>query len=401
MATYPLPTLAATVSASGIAAPSYADILASLQASFRSIYGADAYLEPDGQDGQLLAVFATAIHDANTTAIAVYNAFSPATAQGAGLSNIVKINGLARLAASRSSANLLIVGQAGATIINGVVEDGDGNRWTLPPSVVIPATGQTTVTATAQALGDIAAGPGSITRIVTPTRGWQSVTNPLAAVPGAPVETDAALRRRQSISTSLPSLSVLGGIVGAVANLPGVSMLAAYENDGGTTNAIGIPGNSIALVVQGGDAQAIADMIAKKKAPGTGTHGTISKLVTDAQGIPATIKFFPPTQVTVTVSITIKALTGYLSSTGAEMANRVATYIGGLGIGAGDVSGAGKVYLSRVEAVAAMIGSGLEQSFNITGVTLSRGGNPAAADIPIAFNELAVCAPADITVTVA
>ena len=59
-------------------------------------YGSDAVLTPDSQDGQLLAVFAQAIYDNGQALIAIYNSFSPATAQGAGLSSLVKINGLAR-----------------------------------------------------------------------------------------------------------------------------------------------------------------------------------------------------------------------------------------------------------------------------------------------------------------
>ena len=80
MATYPLATLAAQVTSTGISAPSYNDILSSLTASFQGIYGSDAYLGPDSQDGQLLAVVAQAIYDCNQTAIAVYNQFSPQTA---------------------------------------------------------------------------------------------------------------------------------------------------------------------------------------------------------------------------------------------------------------------------------------------------------------------------------
>ena len=58
MPTYPLSTLAATISATGISAPTYDEILTSLQTSFQSIYGSDAYISADSQDGQMLAVFA-------------------------------------------------------------------------------------------------------------------------------------------------------------------------------------------------------------------------------------------------------------------------------------------------------------------------------------------------------
>ena len=128
-----------------------------LQDQYRNIYGADTYLEADSQDGQLLAVFAMAIHDANTAAVQVYNAFSPATASGAALSSNVKINGLARGVATRSSVDLRIVGQGGTTISGGVALDGDRVQWELPASVTIPPAGEITVTALCRKVGAVAA----------------------------------------------------------------------------------------------------------------------------------------------------------------------------------------------------------------------------------------------------
>jgi hypothetical protein len=96
MATFPLATLACTIDENGISAPSYADVLASLQASFQSIYGSDIYIEPDSQDGQWLAVLAQIINDGNQADVTSYNGYSPSYAQGAALSSQVKINGLRR-----------------------------------------------------------------------------------------------------------------------------------------------------------------------------------------------------------------------------------------------------------------------------------------------------------------
>ncbi|WP_457832781.1 baseplate J/gp47 family protein, partial [Staphylococcus aureus] len=85
------------------------------------------------------------------------------------------------------------------------------------------------------AIGAVSAPAGTITTINTPTRGWQSVTNPADAVPGAEVESDAALRSRQKISTAIPSLTVFEGIVGAVAGVSGVTRYRGYENDTNST----------------------------------------------------------------------------------------------------------------------------------------------------------------------
>ena len=88
--------LSAKVTAEGISAPDYQTILSTLISYFQQIYGSDAYLEPDSKDGQMVALMALAIHDANNTAITVYNCFSPATGYGAALTSNVKINGISR-----------------------------------------------------------------------------------------------------------------------------------------------------------------------------------------------------------------------------------------------------------------------------------------------------------------
>ena len=169
----PLSTLAATVGPAGISAPTYADILESLQESFQGIYGSDAYIAPDSQDGQLLALIAAAINDANQMAIKVYQSFSPTYAQGAGLSSLVKINGITRDIPTNSMATGNVVGTPGTIVAGGVVSDANGNLWNVP-TTTIPGGGSISVTVTAQQPGAIVAAAGTINKITTPILGWTS-----------------------------------------------------------------------------------------------------------------------------------------------------------------------------------------------------------------------------------
>jgi uncharacterized phage protein gp47/JayE len=388
-------TTAPTIDASGITAPTYAEVLDYLQDQYRAIYGPDVYLEADSQDGQLLAVFASAINDANAVAVAVYRSFSPATAQGDALSSSVKINGIGRKAASFSTADLLIIGQAGTTITNGIATDTNKNKWTLPTSVTIPPSGEITATGTCVSIGAIAAAAGTITQISTPTRGWQSVTNLSDAAEGAPVEKDAALRQRQAVSTALPSRTVLDGIIGAVSNVAGVTRLAPYENDTAATDSHGLPAHSMSLVVEGGDSTAIANAIAKKKTPGSPTYGTTSIIVQDVYGRPITINYFRPTYDSITSAVTIKALSGYTTAVGDAIKQAVSDYINGVDIGGGE-SGS----VEWADAITAANGVGGGTRFKLTGLTLSGPGGAGAPDVPLAFNHAASCTPAAVTLTV-
>lgn len=394
---YPLPTLAAQITSTGISAPPFSDVLASLTASYQAIYGADAYLDPDSQDGQLLAVFAAAINDANNSAIAVYNSFSPATAVGAGLSSNVKINGLVRRGATGSTVDVTIGGTAGTEITSGIVQSATfGDQWALPGLVIIPPSGTVTVTAMAVNPGPIAAPVGEVTKIVTPTIGWQTVTNPSAAIPGVAQETDAELRERQAVSTALPAQSPMDSIEGRVWNLPGVIDVKGYDNDTGAPDANGIPAHSIALVVVGGDDQAIAQTIYDDKGLGTGTYGTTMVQIVDQNGMPNNIYFSRPVPERIVVNINLTPLIGYLSTIGQAIQQALSDWV------ANEVEIGGTVnHYDLMAASKLPLPNGNTYKIESAQLTLGiYGGALSVNDVQMAWNQEAQLATSDVTIVV-
>ena len=387
-------TTAPTIDENGISVPQYADVLAYLQTQYRAIFGDDVYLGNDSQDGQFLAIVSAAINDSNAAAVAVYNSFSPSTAQGSGLSRNVKINGIARQVPTNSTAIVTITGVVGTTIANGVVSDGT-NRWSLPATVTIPVAGSIDVTATAENEGAITAAAGTITQIATPAYGWQSVTNASAATAGAPVETDAAPRIRQKNSVALPSQTVLSGLVGAVQSVAGVLRVKAYENDTNSTDSDGLPPHSVALMVEGGSSQIIAEAIAYKKTPGAYLYGTTAVSVTDDFGLSQTVRYSVPTAAPVAINLSITAGTGYTATIGDEIKAALVAHVNSLDIGQ-------DVLITRLYVPAQLSGSANASTFMVTALTAAKKpGTPGSSNISIAFNETATLATADITITVA
>jgi uncharacterized phage protein gp47/JayE len=317
----------------GLSLPTFEDVWTWMKSVYRSIYGDDIYIESDSQDGQLIGILSEALHDAYSEIGSAYEAFSPTTAQGVGLSRMVKINGLRRKSASLSSVDLRIVGWAGTVIRNGSAQDTTGQRWLLPAEVIIPAAAEIIVTAVADRLGDVFAAAHTITRINTPQRGWQSVDNPAASTIGAPVETDPQLRVRQSISTSLPAKSAFESLVGAVAEIAGTNRYRGYENETTGPDERGIPQNSVAIVVEGGDVSEIARVIYKKKTPGVITYGTTSEPYVDGAGIAHSIRFSRPVQVPVQVTIPIKPLARYTEAKDLAIRSAVSNWINARPIG--------------------------------------------------------------------
>lgn len=401
-------TLGPTITATGISAPSYATILSTLQSIYQGIFGSDAYLDPDSQDGQLLAIFAQAISDCNTQILAAYANFSPATGRGSALSSMVKINGLARNIPSNSTAPCTIVGVAGTIITNGQAVDTSGNIWILPASITIPPSGSEIVTVTAQNEGAISAGIGEINGINTPTLGWQSITNTAAATPGSPVETDGKLRVRQAASVALPSISVLDGIYAAVANVAGVTAVEPYENATSSTDGNGVPAHAISFVVGGGSATDIANAIMLKKSPGVVTYGSTSVTVNDPNGYPVIINFFVLAYQQIYIDLTIQPLTGYVATTGILIQNALAQFVNSLSPGAAveyfALSGP-----ATLSGDAATVSSGLTQTqldalkatYKVTSMTVGTTSSPTGtSDVAIPFNEGAQTSTSQIVLTV-
>lgn len=354
-------SLTPQITDAGLLVPDYNECLAYWQDVMRSIYGSDINLDPDSQDNQFLAALAQGYSDLYQLAAAVFRSFSPTYAQGSNLSSLVKINGLRRLIATNSQQNVNIGGTVGTTIANGVVSDANSVQWNLPASVVIPNTGTITVTAVCAEKGSITA-VGPLT-IATPTRGWSSAALTGDTVLGQPVEKDSTLRRRQSVSTALPAQTPLAAITANVANVNGVIRLKPYENDTSAADANGVPAHTICMVVEGGDAQAIAQAIFDKKAPGVGTYGTTTETVIDSVGVPHTIDFFNLDVKTLSMLVNVSALTGYVSTTGDSIVASLVQFLNGLAIGESS-------YLSRLFSPANLTGDAATEATGLDQLVL-------------------------------
>lgn len=376
----------------------YPTFLQWVQDQYRGIYGSDIYLGADSMDGQWTAILAQALYDTASLGAGTYNSFSPITAQGVGLSRVVKINGLRRNIPTNSTVTLTIVGVAGTVITNGIAVDTLNQQWALPASVTIPPGGSINVTATAVQIGAIAAAPNTVTGIFTPTLGWQTVNNASAATPGSPVETDSALRQRQAASTSIPAQTVLQATVSALANLPGVTAVRAYENVTDSTDGNGLTPHSVCFIIEGGNITDITNTIGHYKTPGTNTYasGTNAQheTYTDPAGLPVPINFYNPAiPATIDVQITIHPLTSvWDTSFETPIAQAIANMVEGFGIG-------GIILYTQIFAAAynpAPAGGVtiVPGSYNVVSIQIEKnGGGYSSANITLNFNEIPVCDP--------
>lgn len=388
------------IDATGFHYPTYQDIVDDMVEGAKSIFGSDLYLENDSADYQLISIFALKTYDTLQAVAMAYNSRSPVSAVGVGLDGVVKINGIARKAGSRSTADVVITGTPYTQIVNGSVTDANDVVWNLPGNVSIPASGTVVATVTCNEVGPVAASAGEINKINTPTYGWLTVTNPAAAVPGTDTETDAELRIRQTESVAGPSQTMLAGTYAALIAIDNVQRVAVYENDTSSAsvsdaNPYGLPAHSVTCVVEGGDTVTIADAILRHKGIGCYTNGDISESITDAGGYANIIRFYRPTAVRIRVDVKLIPYSGYMATMADEVKDAIVNYLTDFAINA-DVS------VSLLSGVAIAVNKDLKNpSFGISHVKIAKGTAAlGTSDIEIGYREVASIAAADVTVGV-
>lgn len=387
------------VDSTGLHIPTYNDILEDMIAAMKQIYGDDIYLDNSSPDYQLLSIFALKQSDTLQAMAYAYNARSPETAIGTSLDSVVKLNGIKRKAAGHSTCQVKITGSPFTQITNGAVKDRAGLTWDLPANVVIDSNGTAYTVATCRTAGAVSALAGDISQIETPTYGWVSVTNEVAAVLGNAQETDAQLRERQTISTANPSQTMLDGTKGAIAALKNVSRYAVYENDTNVSsvtddNPYGLPAHSVTCVVEGGTDEDVAEAIFLHKGIGCYTHGDVEVQYTDQNDYINRVRFFRPVYKDIFVKVVLKKYTGYTSTMTVKVREAVYNYLAALTIGS-DVSAS---VLSNI--ITDCNPSLTKPIFGIKELKLGLSKSAMAAqDIDIGFKEIPNPAYANIEVT--
>ena len=123
-------------------------------------------------------------------------------------------------------------------------------------------------------------------------------------------ETDAQVRARIAHSLAGRGVSCADALVAAVMQLQYVKDAKLYINDTDSTDSMGIPANSLAMVVRNGRNAEIAQAIYDKKAPGIGTWGSTTANATDSNGNAVPVSFTKHTDKFVFVNLFIQLFNG-------------------------------------------------------------------------------------------
>lgn len=147
---------------------------------------------------------------------------------------------------------------------------------------------------TADTAGAYTIAANTLTEIVTPVSGWDSVNNPNAGLTGTNQETDAELRIRREFSVNNgfgTDASIRESILD---NVSGITACTVTSNRTNTTDSESRPAHSFEAVVVGGDDTTIAEEILRVQPAGIESYGNTTENIVDSQGYTQIIKFSRP-----------------------------------------------------------------------------------------------------------
>jgi hypothetical protein len=286
-----------------------------------AIYGTDINLEPNSPDGQLINLIAQAKIDILEFIVQDYNSFNPDTSVGTALDFRCAINGITRAGGTYTQQNVEVTVDRALTLAGldtsptspFVVRDTADNQYNLISTAALLTAGTHTLVFQAAEPGPVSSALNTINEVVTVTLGVTAVNNiATATTTGIAQETDSALRIRRARSVSIPSKGYLDGLIGSLLDLEGVTQVEVFENVTNVTDTRDIPGHSIWVIVSGGSASDIAQVIYVKRSLGCGMKGVTVVPITQADGLVLDIKFDRAIPQELWIRFNVEAMTGII-----------------------------------------------------------------------------------------
>lgn len=252
-------------------------ILSEFEAGFKAIYGQGIDVSPESADGQLIGLLSQMKADMQELLINIYRQVDPDLATGAWLEQRSAYAGLERKQATHSYLrSVILLGTQGAVIPKGtVVQDGNKAKWLLVSDITLGEHGSARGDFKSEFAGAYPLPANSQLEIITHTSGFESATTTDPAQLGVERETDEQLRQRFYRSRARSASVSTESIAGKLLALPDVKQAVVLENYTNKTDSRGVAGHTINAIVDGGDDEAIANVLYENKALGVGIQGAV------------------------------------------------------------------------------------------------------------------------------
>ena len=270
----------ATADATGIRGRDLTGYLDLFRALYRDKFGEDLALEDETVAGQLIGLQATSMTLNDESIVYLANAMSLARAAGRHLDDHGTLLLIPRLGATRTVVTCRLTGASGTVIPKGSkARTLENAQFASTAEAILDANGVATVVFEAVEIGPVPCDAGALNIIVSLVSGWESISNPEAAIQGKDAEADADYRTRlraQSMRSAVaPPDALRAAVIEAGA---GVKSRVIENNTAVTVINQGIPilPHSILVIADGGEATAIQAAVLRHKSAGCGITAYMS-----------------------------------------------------------------------------------------------------------------------------
>lgn len=380
----------------GFTAPTYEEILDSVEDDFISKFGDDIALTSNSNFGILARLIAwretLMIQELQQNYYAAFICTATDTSLDRAGSNI----GVSRKPAAPAFATIEVTTDGEYLIEAGeTFETDDGYIFDLIKDIATTkqADGSWKGTGMVQsketgAMNNVPA--NSITMESSPDDNVLAVTNPEAANGGQDYEDDETYRSRLLEENAAEPGPTAWGIESALMELPGVRDVRPVENDKGTSDKWGNPPYTVHIYVLGGDDNEIAHTLVDHVAAGITLVGSKAVNVQDATGNKRTVNFDHAVDKPIYVKVQLSVNENWNNDEGAnDIKTAIADYINHLIIG-------DTLYLTRLYPLVYSI-SGIDEATITLGASKSALGS---SDIVNDINQAVSCDESNIEVDV-
>lgn len=306
-----MPTTNFGLTDQGYLAPSYEELLDSVQDDFLRVFPSDLVLTSNSNAGILSRLIAWREYEQIQAQQQVYYSAFVSTATGSALDRLGANVDLPRKVDRPAKTTLTIVTDGEYLIEAGTqFETEDGYIFDLTDDVVSTQKGdvwQAIGNAEAEDTGEITnVEPNTITIVYDPDESIVSVTNPEKASGGQDYEEDPQYRARLIAENANRPSPTLNGVRSALLNVQGVREVNIVENKFATADKYGNPPYSVHIYCLGGNKQDIADCLIEHIALGITLTGTVECDAVDATGNTKQVSFDYATDRPVFVNVKLK-----------------------------------------------------------------------------------------------
>ena len=267
-----------TVDDTGVHAPSLETALADTRQQLADIFGddlANADQTPQGQLAGIIAVLEAVIGEA---LVRLGNATSVNDAVGTQLDTLGELLDILRQRPTRSRVTATVTGVAGTNLpaaSRARTSDGDVFR-TVADVALAPSPG-VSVEMEAVDEGAVRADAGTLTNIVTVVAGWETITNPAAAIIGVPQQGDPEYRTAYRRRTAHRAIGSVDAIRSAIDEALGgkQNVKENFEPNSIVEQEFTVYRSHVLAVVQSGTDATIQRAIETARGMGTGTMTAI------------------------------------------------------------------------------------------------------------------------------